>query len=71
MLVHHFHGTATRIAVEATAFGIRRPNFVIEIMAAWDPDDDPAPHHPWADAVSTDLAVDALPGPPTLGVSSS
>ena len=62
VFVHHFHGAATRTEVEATAFGIRRPHFVIEVMAAWNPDDDAAPHCAWADAVSTRLAAHALPG---------
>jgi FAD/FMN-containing dehydrogenase len=62
VFVHHFHGAATRTEVEATAFGIRRPHFVIEVMAAWNPDADPAPHCAWADAVSTSLAAHALPG---------
>jgi hypothetical protein len=62
VFVHHFHGAATRTEVEATAFGIRRPHFVIEVMAAWNPDDNAAPHCAWADAVSTRLAAHALPG---------
>jgi FAD/FMN-containing dehydrogenase len=62
VFIHHFHGASTRTAAESTAFGIRKPHFVVEIMAAWDPDDDPAPHCAWADAVSGNLAEHALPG---------
>ncbi|MFD3421985.1 FAD-binding oxidoreductase [Streptomyces decoyicus] len=61
--VHHFHGAATRVPDEATAFGIRRPHFVVEILAAWEPDDtDGDRHRNWADSASTALAPVALPG---------
>jgi FAD/FMN-containing dehydrogenase len=62
VFIHHFHGAATRVAADATAFGIRTPHFVVEIMAAWEPDDDKTPHWAWADGVSTNLATHALPG---------
>jgi len=62
VFIHHFHGAATRVAVDSTAFGIRTPHFVVEILAAWNPDDDQTPHLAWADGVSTNLAADALPG---------
>jgi FAD binding domain/Berberine and berberine like len=62
VFIHHFHGAATRIAADETAFGIRKPHFVVEILAAWDPDDDKTPHRAWADRVSTNLAAHALPG---------
>jgi FAD/FMN-containing dehydrogenase len=62
VFIHHFHGAATRAAVDSTAFGIRTPHFVVEIMAAWEPDDDEAPHWAWADGVSTNLAAHALAG---------
>ena len=60
--VHHFHGAASRVPLEATAFGIRRPHYMIEIIAAWEPDDDQSAHLAWADRVATDLAPHALPG---------
>lgn len=62
VFIHHFHGAATRVAVESTAFGIRQPHFVVEILAGWNPDDDQTPQQSWADAVSTNLATEALPG---------
>jgi FAD/FMN-containing dehydrogenase len=62
VVVHHFHGAATRIPLEDSAFGIRQPHAMVEIVAAWDPSDDPAPHRRWAASVFTDLAADALEG---------
>lgn len=62
VFIHHFHGAATRVAVESTAFGIRRPHFVVEILAGRNPDDDQTLQRSWADAVSTNLAAYALPG---------
>ena len=43
VVVHHFHGAASRIPIEDTAFGTRRPHAMVEIVAAWDPSDDPTP----------------------------
>jgi FAD/FMN-containing dehydrogenase len=63
VLVHHFHGAAARVPIDATAFGLREPHFVVQIMAAWPPDDgDGAAHRAWADSVSERLALHALPG---------
>ena len=31
---HHFHGAATRIPAEATAFGFRQEHFMVEIIAS-------------------------------------
>ncbi|MCE7007296.1 FAD-binding oxidoreductase [Kibdelosporangium philippinense] len=60
--LHHFHGAATRVAQQSTAFGIRRPHFSVEIAALWQPGDDAARHREWADATSTAIAAHALPG---------
>jgi FAD/FMN-containing dehydrogenase len=60
--VHHFHGAATRVPLAETAFGIRKPHFVVEILAAWDPADNPAFHKKWADSVYDDLAPHAVEG---------
>lgn len=63
VLLHHFHGAATRIPGDATAFGIRRDHFLVEMVAAWEPDDaDSARHRVWTESVSTALARQALPG---------
>jgi FAD/FMN-containing dehydrogenase len=60
--VHHFHGAATRVPIRQTAFGIREPHFMVEILAAWQPGEDGAPHRKWADGAYTDLGEYALDG---------
>jgi FAD/FMN-containing dehydrogenase len=60
--IHHFHGAATRVPVEQTAFGVREPHFLVEILAGWDPDDDPIPHRTWAETLYDDLGGHALGG---------
>jgi FAD/FMN-containing dehydrogenase len=61
--ISHFHGAATRIAPEATAFWTRQKHFSLEIIAGWEPDDsDRASYRAWADRLSTALAPHALPG---------
>ena len=63
--VHHFHGVASRVPVQATAFGLRQPHLLVEILAAWDSEVESADsgrHRQWADSVSERLAVHALAG---------
>ena len=48
--------------VDDTAFGIRERHFVAEILAAWEPADDGAPHRAWAQQVYADLAPHAIEG---------
>ena len=62
IFIHHFHGASIRVPVEATAFSLRRRHHVVEVLAAWEPDQDGAPHRAWADRVATGLAAYALPG---------
>ena len=62
IVVHHFHGAATRVPVEETAFGIRRSHYMIEILAAWEPGDDGARHRDWTHRVANNLARHSLPG---------
>jgi hypothetical protein len=51
------------VPIDATAFGLREPHFVVQIMATWLPDDgDGVAHRAWADSVSETLAPHALPG---------
>jgi FAD/FMN-containing dehydrogenase len=62
--VHHFHGAASRVPVEQTAFALRRDHFAVEIIAAWEPSDidDGRAHVRWAESISAELAAFALPG---------
>lgn len=64
ILLHHFHGAGTRIASSATAFGLRRRHFLVEIVAAWDEgsDGEAAIHRHWARSVSRALERDSIPG---------
>ena len=60
---HHFHGAATRIPAEATAFGVRQEHFMLEIVAGWEPDGtNDAVHRQWAPDLWESLTPFALPG---------
>jgi FAD/FMN-containing dehydrogenase len=64
--LHHFHGAAARVPLPATAFGVRQPHFMAEILACWRPaagqDADSAAHRRWAEATAEQLSPHALPG---------
>jgi FAD/FMN-containing dehydrogenase len=64
LTVHHFHGAAARIPVAHTAFATRRDHLLIEIRAAWEPNQaaNPATHQQWVETLSEQLAPHALPG---------
>jgi FAD/FMN-containing dehydrogenase len=63
LAIHHFHGAATRFGLTETAFGVREPHFVVEVLATWNPDDDDAATHiGWADDVYAELGRHAMPG---------
>jgi FAD/FMN-containing dehydrogenase len=58
---HYFHGASTRIAPDATAFGLRQEHFMVEIFAGWMPgSDDGTTHRRWAQELWEDLAPYAL-----------
>ncbi|GHJ40381.1 FAD-binding oxidoreductase [Streptomyces sp. TS71-3] len=59
--IHHFHGSASRVPDVGTAFGFRRPHFVVEIVASWD-EGDGAAERAWTGRVSDVLGPHALPG---------
>jgi hypothetical protein len=62
--LHHFHGPGTEVAPDATAFGLRRKHFLMEIIAAWAPNwkEDGTAHRRWASDLFSVLAPHALPG---------
>lgn len=61
--IHHLHGAATRVASEATAFGMRREHYLVEFIACWKPEmGDDASHRQWVRELWQDLAPFALPG---------
>jgi FAD/FMN-containing dehydrogenase len=64
IILQHFRGKASQVPVEATAFGLRREHFLIEIIAAWEPraGHDGADHRSWAQDLSRALAPSSLPG---------
>ena len=64
IILHDFRGAATRVPLSATAFGLRKEHFMVEIIAAWEPtaEDDGENHREWARTLSNDLAQHALPG---------
>ncbi|WP_224372966.1 FAD-binding oxidoreductase [Hyalangium versicolor] len=59
--IHHFHGTATRVAISDTAFGYRGEHFMVELIASW-PTGDGTEHRRWADEAAELLRPHALPG---------
>jgi hypothetical protein len=61
---HHFRGAPTRVAPDATAFGLRKQHFMMDILAAWEPAFRKAGnvHRKWMHAFSESLAPFALPG---------
>ena len=64
IIVHDFRGGATRVPLAATAFGLRKEHYLIEIITAWEPtaEDDGGSHRQWARTLSENLAPHALPG---------
>jgi|SRR6516164_9237241 len=64
IILHDFRGAPTRVPLAATAFGLRKEHFMVEIIAAWDPpaEDDGENHRSWARTLSENLAPHAWPG---------
>ena len=62
LALHHFHGAATRVAPDATAFALRREHVLAEVIAAWRPPGEAEPNRAWVERVATALAPGALPG---------
>src|SRR5262249_8726021 len=62
---HEFRGAASRVPVEATAFGLRRPHVLVEILAAFADRSDELEeerHRQWVEATTRAFDAIALPG---------
>jgi hypothetical protein len=65
LALHHFHGVASRIPMDQTAFANRRDHFLVEILSAWEPGDsgdDDGAHRRWGNDLCERLTASALPG---------
>ena len=62
LALHQFHGAASRVAPEATAFAVRRDHLLAEVIAAWPPADSDGRHVEWLESTATALAPGAIPG---------
>jgi hypothetical protein len=62
--IQSFHGAPTRIALQDTAFGLRKKHFMVQILAAWEStdEDNTSKHRRWARDLSQKLASAAFPG---------
>lgn len=62
VLLHDFHGKASRIPLESAAFPLRKPHYVLEVIAGWDSDADGAKAEEWLDEILRELEPFVLPG---------
>jgi FAD/FMN-containing dehydrogenase len=65
VFTHEFKGAASRVPLEATAFGLRRDHVVVEILATFvdrSDKDEEQRHRQWARATRQAFAPMALPG---------
>jgi FAD/FMN-containing dehydrogenase len=60
--LHHLHGAASRVGASETAFALRQDHLMVELIAAWEPQDDEQQHLQWAQNISQALAPYALKG---------
>lgn len=64
--LHHFHGKPTTVSDTATPFPLRKPHYMVEIIASWEAKDAHSQvnhqHHQWASKVSEALKEGAFPG---------
>ncbi|KAM3093039.1 FAD-binding oxidoreductase [Phormidesmis sp. 146-12] len=60
--LHHFHGAASRVGASETAFALRQDHLMVELIAAWEPQDDKQRHLQWAQNLSQALAPYAFKG---------
>jgi hypothetical protein len=64
VVLHHFHGAGSRVAPDATSFGMRAEHFTALIYSTWEHDDDANAerHRAWGKDLCSRLAPLALPG---------
>ncbi|AGY59658.1 FAD-binding oxidoreductase [Gloeobacter kilaueensis] len=64
ILIHNFHGAASRVGATETAFALRQDHSMVELIAAWEPQSpsEEQQHIQWAKNVSQALAPYALKG---------
>jgi FAD/FMN-containing dehydrogenase len=64
IMLHHFHGAGTRVPSSATAFGLRRRHFLVEIVASWGAgsEEEARTHRHWARTLASALERDSIPG---------
>ncbi|WP_431926525.1 FAD-binding oxidoreductase [Amycolatopsis tucumanensis] len=62
LTLHHFHGAAARVSTTDTAFALRRPHLMAEIIGIHPAQDSGEHVVRWADAASAGLAGQAFPG---------
>jgi hypothetical protein len=60
--LHHFHGAATRVGAADTAFRLRVPHLLVEVIAAWPPEAAGPAHREWVEHTVYRLGAGALPG---------
>ncbi|MES4886194.1 FAD-binding protein [Streptomyces sp. NPDC000349] len=60
--LRQFHGAATRVGTEESAFGLRTSHVAVEISAGRGPDEDHGSFKEWLDGAYNALAPFALPG---------
>lgn len=62
--IHHFHGAPTRYDLSDTAFGIRKPHFMIEIISICTPKaaEKNGDYGKWGEEFSAALGFGAFPG---------
>ncbi len=62
ILLHDFHGRAARFPRESAAYPVRKPHYVVEVIAGWDSQADGAKANEWLDQLLHALEQNALPG---------
>lgn len=63
VVIHDFHGAASAISSNETAFAMRENHYTMQIIAGWNADREFANRHQdWADNLSKELSRLALPG---------